>query len=187
MTATTPQVTVDGTDYELADLRSVIDIDRDLPNHAGRWANESWFVVANLDADDERLGFQVHVLLMELPTAGPVVSVNAVIVNETAGWSEAFEYAYPLEAIEIRNDRFAITTPELRFAGDRDRYTLSLQGENVRLAITGEASAPPVLMNGQGQTLFIDVDQYEYAFPAMTTTGTITRADHDRGERDQLV
>jgi len=35
-------------------------------------------------------------------------------------------------------------------------------------------AAPPVLMNGQGQFFFIDVsDQYEFAFPAMSTTGTV--------------
>jgi predicted secreted hydrolase len=43
----------------------------------------------------------------------------------------------------------------------------------VSLDISGVTTAPPVLMNGQGQTLFIDVDQYEYAFPAMATTGSI--------------
>ena len=177
MTSITRHISLDATDYELADLRAVVDIDRDLPNHDGRWANESWFVVANLDADDDRLGFQVHVLLMDLPGAGAVVSVNAVVVNETADWSESFEYAYPLDAIEIRSDRFSISTPELTITGDRDRYTLRLEGNEVKLHITGEASAPPVLMNGQGQTLFIDVDQYEYAFPAMTTTGSITRQD----------
>ena len=40
--------------------------------------------------------------------------------------------------------------------------------------MSSATAAPPVLMNGQGQFFFIDVDeQYEFAFPAMPTTGTV--------------
>jgi predicted secreted hydrolase len=172
MSQTTSTTTIDGVAYHLTDLRSVINIARDMPRHARGWANESWFIVANLEAGLERLGFQLHVLLMDLPT-GAAVSLNVNIVNETAGWSHALEYVHRLDDIEISTERFSIVTPALRFEGSPSRLDLHLEGERVALDISAKAAAPPVLMNGQGQTLFIDVDQYEYAFPAMVTTGSV--------------
>ena len=50
------KVTVDGKTFTFAEMRSVIDIDRDLPEHDGRWPNESWFVVASLDSGGQRIG-----------------------------------------------------------------------------------------------------------------------------------
>ena len=121
-----------GDGYERADLRTVVDIDHDLPRHDGRWANESWFVVANLDAAGQRLGFQVHVLPEDLPQHGPVVSLNVVIVNETAGWSRSFEYVHPLGQITISSERFEIVTPEIRLAGDRHHYGSSKDKDETR-------------------------------------------------------
>jgi predicted secreted hydrolase len=167
-------VTIDDVTYEVTESRTVLDIDRDLPWHAGQWPMESWFIVANLDSDGQRIGLQVHFMIQTLPTGVDVVQLNVVVVNETAGISRNFEHLYPLEQVELSADGMYISTPELTFRGDRNGCAVSVRGEDAQIDITTTTAAPPLLMNGQGQFFFIDLDeQYEFAFPAMPTTGTV--------------
>ncbi len=156
------KVTVDGVTYKVNDTRTIVDIDGDLPWHSGRWQWESWFIVSNLDSAGQRIGLQLEFLIQTPPTGAESVQLSVLVVNETAGISRNFEYRYPREQLKVSADRMYIKTPELTFSGDRNGCSVSAP------------VAPPVLMNGQGQFFFIDIDdQYEYAFPAMPTTGTI--------------
>jgi hypothetical protein len=83
-------------------------------------------------------------------------------------------YIYSKDQLEISADRFHISTPELTFSGDRNGCAVSVKGEQVQIDLTATTAAPPLLMNGQGQFFFIDLDeQYEFAFPAMSTAGTV--------------
>jgi predicted secreted hydrolase len=167
-------VTVDGLTYLVTESRSVVDIDRDGPWHGGRWPMESWFIVANLDSGGDRLGLQLQFQIQAPPAGAEVVQLDVVVVNETAGLSRTFEYLYPREQVELSADRMSISTPELTFSGDRHGCAVRFRGKDARIDLTTTASAPPVLMNGQGQFFFIDVsEQYEFAFPAMPTTGTV--------------
>jgi hypothetical protein len=162
------KATVDGVTYQIAESRSVLDIDRDLPWHAGRWPLESWFIVSNLDSAGQRIGLQVHFIIQTRPSGVDVVQLNVVVVNETAGVSRNFEYMYPIEQVELSADRMHVSTPELTFSGDRRGCTVHVTDQHAGIDITTTTAAPPVLMNGQGQLFFIDLDeQYEFAFPAM--------------------
>jgi predicted secreted hydrolase len=160
--------------YAVTESRSVLDIDRDGPWHGGRWPAESWFIVSNLDSGGQRIGLQLQFQIQTPPTGAEVVQLDVVVVNETAGISRNFEYLYPRDQVELSADRMYISTPELTFSGDRNGCAVSARGKDARIDITTTTAAPPVLMNGQGQFFFIDVsEQYEYAFPAMPTTGTV--------------
>jgi predicted secreted hydrolase len=168
------QVTVGGVTYEVTESRSVLDIDRDGPWHSGRWPMESWFIVANLDSAGQRIGLQLQFQIQTPPAGAEVVQLDVVLVNETAGISRNFEYLYRREQVELSADRMSIRTPELTFSADRKGCTVRARGKDARIDITTTTAAPPVLMNGQGQFFFIDVsEQYEFAFPAMPTTGTV--------------
>jgi predicted secreted hydrolase len=172
--ASAEQVTVDGVTYQVTESRSVVDIDRDGPWHSGRWPMESWFIVSNLNSGGQRIGLQLQFQIQTPPTGIDMVQFNVVVVNETAGISRNFEYMYPIERVELSADRMYISTPELTFSGDRNGCAVSARGKDTRIDITTTTAAPPVLMNGQGQFFFIDVsEQYEFAFPAMPTTGTV--------------
>ena len=168
------KVTVGGVSFEVAEPRSVVDIDRDLPEHGGRWPNESWFIVANLESGGQRIGLQVHLLVQRLAAVPDLAQLNVVVVNESTGTSRAVEFIHPLDQVEISTDRLHLSTPELTWSGDRSGCTVSVKGQDVRIDLTSTASGPPLLMNGQGQMLFLGLDeQYEFAFPAMQTTGTV--------------
>jgi predicted secreted hydrolase len=168
------QVTVDGVTYKVTESRSVVDIDRDLPWHGGRWPMESWFIVSNLDSGGQRIGLQLQFQIQTPPGGADMMQLNVVVVNETAGISRTFEYLYQREQVKLSADRMSISTPELTFSGDRNGCTVSARGKDARIDIATTTAAPPVLMNGQGQFFFIDVsEQYEFAFPAMPTTGTV--------------
>jgi predicted secreted hydrolase len=168
------KVTSDGVTYEVVDPRTLVDIDRDLPWHSGRWPLESWFIVANLDADGQGIGLQVHFSIQHIPTGTDVVELNGIVVNETAGISRTFEYFYPIEQVGLSADHMDISTPELTMRGDRSGVAVRVEGKDTQIDITTTAAAPPVLINGQGQVAFLGVDQqYDFAFPAMPTTGTV--------------
>jgi predicted secreted hydrolase len=168
------QVSVDGVTYEVAESRSVVDIDGDLPWHSGRWPMESWFVVSNLDCDRQRIGLQVQFMIQHLPAGTDVVALNVAVVNETSGTPRTFEYIYSLDQVEVSADRLHISTPELTLSGDRHGCTVSFRGEHAQIDISTTAAAPPLLFNGEGQIVFLGVnEQYDYAFPAMPTTGTV--------------
>lgn len=169
------KVTVDGVTFGVAEPRSVINIDRDLPEHSGQWPNESWFVVANLESGGQRIGLQVHFLVQRLPGGNDIAQLNVVVVNEGTGTSRATEYIHPLDQAEIGTDRFSLSTSELTWTGDRNGYKLSVQSDDVRIELTATTSGPPLLMNAQGQMRFLGLDeQFEFAFPAMKTSGTVT-------------
>jgi hypothetical protein len=170
----TERVTVDEVTYEVAEARTVLDIDRDLPWHSGRWPMESWFIVSNLDCDGQRIVLQLQFQIQTAPTGIEVMQLNVVAVNETAGISRNFEYLYPREQVELSADRMHISTSELTFSGDRTGCAVSVRAKGARIDLTATATAPPLLMNGQGQFFFIALDeQYEFALPAMPTSGTV--------------
>jgi hypothetical protein len=170
----TERVTVDEVTYEVAEARTVLDIDRDLPWNSGRWPMESWFIVSNLDCDGQRIGLQLQFQIQTAPTGIEVMQLNVVAVNETAGISRNFEYLYPREQVELSADRMHISTSELTFSGDRTGRAVSVRAKGARIDLTTTAAAPPLLMNGQGQFFFIDLnEQYEFALPAMPTSGTV--------------
>jgi predicted secreted hydrolase len=160
--------------YEFVDSRTLVDIDRDLAWHGGRWPLESWFIVSNLDAGGQRIGLQVHFSIQRLPAGAEVVELNVAVVNETAGISRNFEYVYSIEQAGLAAGRMDISTPELTFRGDRNGCAVRVTGKDAQIDITTTTAAPPVLFNGQGQVAFLGVDeQYDFAFPAMPTTGTV--------------
>jgi hypothetical protein len=51
--------------YEVAESRTVVDIDRDGPWHGGRWPMESWFIVSNLDSGGQRIGLQLRLTYIQ--------------------------------------------------------------------------------------------------------------------------
>lgn len=84
-----------------------------------------------------------------------MAQLNVVVVNESIGTSRVAEYIHPLDQVQVGTDRFSLSTPELTWTGDRDGYTLSVKGDDVRIDLTATSSGPPLLMNGQGQMLFL--------------------------------
>jgi predicted secreted hydrolase len=168
------KVTSDGVTYEVAEPSTLVDITRDLPWHSGRWPMESWFIVSNLDAGGQRIGLQVHFSIQRLPAGTDAVELNGIVVNETAGITRTFEYVYQIEKVGLGTGRMDISTPELTMRGDRNGCAVHVTGKDAQIDITTTTAAPPVLINGQGQVAFLGVDeQYDVAFPAMPTTGTV--------------
>jgi len=84
------------------------------------------------------------------------------------------EYIHPLGQVEVGTEGMYISTPELKWTADRKGSALALKAEDVRIDLTTTTTGPPLLMNGEGQMFFLGLnEQYEYAFPAMKTTGAV--------------
>jgi hypothetical protein len=106
------QLTDPATGYSIVPWVSPVDPQADLAMHGGKYPNESWFVVANLTSGDQKLGFQVHVLVINVGAGEQMVSFNTSFVNQTTGFYRDHEYTYPLSAIEVSSDGLDIRTPD---------------------------------------------------------------------------
>ena len=132
---------------------------------------DSWFICANLFSGDHEFGLLVN--FVEKPMGdGPTIAITDVTEN-----------LYILDEAEkgdvkATTDGFVIEGDNLIWTGDESG--MRLQGEMV----SGEGSidlelrrqGPALAYNGTGYFPMLDNDTptWEYAFPAMITTGTIT-------------
>ncbi|MFD8221110.1 lipocalin-like domain-containing protein [Streptomyces sp. NPDC059697] len=113
-------------------------------------------------------------LVQRLAAGTDIAQFDVVVANVSTGTSRAAQYIHFFDRAEIGTDRLRMGIPELTWTGDRNGYTLSVKGEGARIDLIATASGPPLPANGQGQMLFLGLDEpYEFAFPAMRTSGTV--------------
>lgn len=159
--------------YELSVAEGIIDPRIDLANHGRQYANESWFLVANLKHGDERVGVQVH---FQTSKMGPICmspfSVNAV--NETTGRYKTSERIYKRREVKTSENEFHIVTNELDFYGTPDEIHTHVNMDGIRIDLVSVRHDPIIKVNGLGYLEFIGVEQYDFALPRMETTGTVS-------------
>lgn len=160
--------------YEMGDLRTLISDEKDMPWHREGVEKESWYIVANLESNGQRLGLQVHSLLSEMPNGEAIVSITASVLNESTGWYRDFEYFAPASQVSVSKTEFDINTPQFRFYGDVASIQVYAEIPDATIDIVAKNVNPTLLANGEGYVDFLGVKQYDYAFTAMETTGTIT-------------
>jgi predicted secreted hydrolase len=161
------------TGYTIVPWMSFVDPQADLATHGDKYPLESWFVVANLTSGDQKLGFQIHVLVMNVGVGEPVVSLNTSFVNQTTGFYRDQEYVYPLSAITISSDNLDIRTPDFILKGDLDQIQVRGSIPGVSVDVTVKRTMAVLYACGTGHFQWIDVEQFDYALPHMETEGTI--------------
>ena len=161
------------TSYAIVPWMSPVDPQADLAMHGGKYPLESWFVVANLTSGDQKLGFQIHVLVMDARVGEPMVWVNTSFVNQTTGFYRAQEDIYPLSAIEISSDNLDIRTPDFILKGDLDKMQVRGSIPGVSVDVTVKRTTAVLHTFATGHFQWLDVEQFDYALPNMETEGTI--------------
>jgi hypothetical protein len=163
------QPTDPATGYSIVPWVSPVDPQADLAMHGGTYPNESWFVVANLTSGDQKLGFQVHVLVINVGAGEQMVSFNTSFVNQTTGFYRDHEYTYPLSAIEVSSDGLDIRTPNFIFRGDLDKMQIRGSIPGVSIDVTVRRTTPTLYAFATGQFHWIDVERSTMRCPTRMT------------------
>lgn len=166
-------VMVNGEPYEAVTFRTMVDVKRDLPFHK-EMPLESFFIVCNLDHNGERIGLQYQIIIMRVPGMPAAASVNVNLVNETTGEYKDAEETFLLDQVRISNDILLLEGDHFAFRGDENGLECYYASEGLNFRLSTKKTAPTLLLAGTGAFhYFGDVQQYDFAFPAMPTTGSI--------------
>lgn len=159
--------------YQIKDIRNLVSIEKDNGYHP-ECANESWFIVSNLLAGEERIGIQLHCLIMSVKPLPTSASINVSIVNETSGEQKDLEFIVPMKEMKVSTSEFDIETKDFKFCGDANGVVAYFKKDGYEIDIKTKAKAPLLLICSEGAVDFLGVVQYDFAMPAMETTGSVT-------------
>ncbi len=166
------QVQIKGETYNWYDVRTLINVNKDLAYHNGEAGNESWFIVSNLESNGNKIGLQVQALIKK-----SVVSLNISLINETTGWYKSFEYVYNVKDILVNTEKFEIRAKDFHFSGNADQIIAHVNIPGATIDIQTQKVCEPLFLNCVGYTDFMGAKQYDFAFPRMSTSGNITLDD----------
>ncbi|MGI9145180.1 MAG: lipocalin-like domain-containing protein [Chloroflexota bacterium] len=145
--------------------------------------NDSWYDVLHIAAGGHQYGAVFHYL--QLNTASMSVS-DVSLVDETTGWYTSSELR--LAAGEGLSDTGGVNihTDNMTWTGDATAMQVQAVFPEGVLNLTTRPTGPVLYNMGTGYFPLFDGNhypQYEYAFPTMTTTGTLTL----NGQTDQVT
>lgn len=133
--------------------------------------SDSWFISSNLAAGDHEFGVILH--YMNRPFGGGPTLAITDIDGERFITDDA-----PRGAAQARNGGFEITGDNLRWTGDAHgmRAAGTMTSGRGGVDLTLRNSERLLAYSGTGLHPFIDnsILTYQYAFPQMETTGTLT-------------
>lgn len=176
-----PEQYAQSHDYEGQTLaivgnESLVDIEGDLAFHKGTFPQESWFVVSNLTADNgDSIGLQVHFLAKTPGGKQTVVAVNVGLINERTGAYKSYEQIYPLKDCMLGTEGMNVRTPEGSMVGDTRSMRIKTEFDGALINLDIKNLKPALVNNAQGRIgFFKGIEQYEYAFTNMPTSGKVT-------------
>jgi predicted secreted hydrolase len=152
----------------------LVDVEKDLAWHGGEHGNESWFLIANLKSGEDRIGIQVHFLIMDTGEHEPMISLNVGLTNESTKWYKPFESVIPMENVTLAKDRLMIKAPGFSMVGDLNGFEIKAEFGGSAIDMVTKNQNPTLINKAQGLVYFLGSPQYEYAFTAMQSSGTVT-------------
>lgn len=151
-----------------------LDIEKHLPWHGPEMKHDSWFVVANLvDEDGARVGYHVHVNLKVLEGGDSQISTSIAVVNQETGFYKLQEFMTPTAEARLGEESFSIEFGDFSWKGDVNGQVLHAVIDGAEIECTCERTAHPIIPNGDGKFPFLGEEQYDFALPAMQTSGTV--------------
>lgn len=152
-------------------LPALVDPVADLKPHPDVVGGDSWFVVANLKAGDHEFGFLVHFMAIKGMDGNSTVAITDVTdgryFSEDAKGGDASSTA----------DGLAIHTPNITWSatGHEMKIHATLKDQAV-VDLAFKIEGPALLYSSTGYFPVFGPSSlnWQYAFPAMATTGTLT-------------
>ncbi|WP_042298079.1 lipocalin family protein [Paraburkholderia bannensis] len=168
-------------DYNGQSLRicgnaSLVDVVTDLRFHKGKYAEESWFTVSNLTAlNGDTIGLQVHFFVKSPSDAPAFLWVNFGLINEKTREYRSYDKYYALEDVTVSDSKFYLKSPDGEFGGDEKSINVKVAFDDAIVELDMKNNHNPLVDNAQGRISHIyGLEQYEYAFVKMKTSGRIS-------------
>ena len=169
----TPQASPPVTGLNTSSVPALLDPDTDLRPQVGA-ENDSWYDVAHITAGGHHYGAVIHYLQNNL--AGLSVS-DVSLVDEATGWHTKSELTLgPGEGLSDSGG-VSIHTDNITWTGNAMEMEVLAVVPEGTMDLTLRPTGPVLYNMGTGYFPLFDKDQYpqvEYAFPTMTTTGSLT-------------
>lgn len=178
--------TTSGQGLRQTSLPVAVDPAADLTANPDR-VNESWYVTAHVTAGGHRYGFLAHHLTSGDAKQGVTVSTVS-ITDEDTGWYTKSEIALPPRTGLSDKQGIDIHTDNISWTGDTKEQKLRAKVSEGTIDVTFRPQGNVLYNMGTGSfPMFGDAKypNYEYAFPTMDTSGTLTlngRTEKVRGE-----
>ena len=161
-------------------IPAVVDPAADLaaktPGAHEEWADSIYFT-SRVKARGHDIGLLVHtVRLPEGP--GNLLLVSAH--DATTGWYESYATRFDEGDYSWSTQSLDITAPGLRWTGNAERMSVSLDVPWGSLDLVLQARGPALNYGSTGAFTLFGHTNYEFALPDMRTTGTATIDGHTR-------
>lgn len=133
---------------------------------------DSWFICCNLDAGDREFGVLIHYIKKPTLSGTSMIAISDISSSRFI-LDEGKEAKY-----ESTNDGFDVSSDNLKWSANAS--TMQVQGKmesgDGLFDLELKRQGPVLAYNGTGCFPLIDneLTTYEYAFPTMDVTGTIT-------------
>ncbi|MEV5408616.1 lipocalin family protein [Thermopolyspora sp. NPDC052614] len=155
-------------------IPAMVDPNADLaaktPGPETRWADSIYFT-SQVKAGGHDMGLLVHTI--NVPKGfGRLVSF--AVTDVTAGWYKNYMLAVDPEDYKWSTTGLDISAPGLRWTGNAEKMSVSLDVPWGSLDVTLTSRGPVLNYGGTGVFPILGDTNYEYAFPDMRTTGTLT-------------
>ncbi|BCL26780.1 lipocalin family protein [Streptomyces aurantiacus] len=156
---------------------TMVDPNADLGAHTvgpeTRWADSIYFT-SEVKAGGHDIGLLVHV--NKVPNGfGRLVSF--AVTDVTTGWYKNYMVGVDEEDFHWSTTGLDISAPGLKWTGNAEKQSVSLDVPWGSLDVTLKAQSPVLYYGGNGVFPLLGATNYQYAFPNMRTTGTLTLED----------
>lgn len=140
------------------------------PGPEDDWADSIYFT-SRVKADGHDMGLLVHTLRNP---KGPGDLLLFSVNDETTGWYKSYATGFAASDYTWSTKGLDITAPGLKWTGDAQRMSVSLAVPWGALDVVLQADGPALDYGGTGAFSLFGQTNYEYAFPDMRVTGTLT-------------
>ncbi|GGP13481.1 hydrolase [Nonomuraea glycinis] len=168
MTRDRPATTADNGIPAMVDPTA--DLGAQTPGPEARWADSIYFT-SQVKADGHDVGLLVHTI--NVPNGfGRLVSF--AVTDVTTGWYKNYMLGVDPDDYHWSTTGLDISAPGLRWTGNAQKMSVSLTVPWGSLDVTLTSRGPVLYYGGTGVFPILGDTNYEYAFPDMQTTGTLT-------------
>lgn len=152
-------------------VNPAVDLAAHTPGPEASW-NDSIYFTSRVKSDNGHdLGLLVHT--MTVPQGfGRVLAFS--VTDETTGWYRNYQVGVSMTDSSWSTTELNITEPGLKWTGNAQEMSVSLNVPWGSLDVVLESKGPALNYGGTGVFSLLGDTNYEFALPAMKTTGTLT-------------
>lgn len=137
---------------------------------------DSWFLICHLDSERGVLDLMIHYIRITPPEGEPFVQAIGTVLDPVTNAYYADELVYPTDACTFSRESYDVRTPNGGMSGDSSAMRVTADFPHLVADLTLRQDGPMLANLGTGLLPFYGDINYEYSFPTMSTSGTVTVA-----------